>query len=74
MRKSLEKDTLAGDRGEDPDPEITDAETSQREPSGDGRDEAEDDKAGEVKTIVPERGPEWDFDDDLFTPGRERVD
>ena len=22
---------------------------------------------------MPERGPEWDFDDDLFTPGRERV-
>ena len=73
VRKSLEEDTLAVDRGEDPDPEITDAETSQREPSCDGRDEAEDDKAGEGKTIMPERGPEWDFDDDLFTPGRERV-
>ena len=31
------------------------------------------DKVGEDATIIPEVGPEWDFDNDLFTPGRQRV-
>ena len=67
-KKSAEEGPPADGRGEDPDPEAMSVEMRQVKPSSDRTD-----KAGEDATIIPELGPEWNFDDDLFTPGRQRV-
>ena len=52
---------LAKGRGEDPDPEAMRVEMRQVKPFSDRSD-----KVGEVATILPEVGAEWNFDDDLF--------
>ena len=64
-KKSAEEDPPADGRGEDPDPEAMSVEMEQVKPSSDRTD-----KVGEV---VVEVEPECNFDDDLFTPGRQRV-
>ena len=64
-KKSAEEDPPADGRGENPDPETMSVEMEQVKPSSDRTD-----KVGEV---VLEVEPEWNFDDDLFTPGRQRV-
>ena len=67
-KKLVEEGPPVDGRGEDPNPEGMSVGMRQVKPSSDRTDEV-----GEVVTIMPEVEPELNFDDDLITPGRQRV-